>query len=83
MPEVEKVMKIPNAATNSLMAGVLMLGLSMASAQDIANPPDGELQKVELAAGLSQYGTEFDRIVPAVSDPIFSSLCMSSKYCNQ
>jgi hypothetical protein len=53
-------MKIPNSATNSLVAGVLMLGLSMASAQDIANPPDGELQKVELAAGLSQYGMEFD-----------------------
>ena len=53
-------MKIPYAATNSLMAAVLMLGLSMASAQNITNPPDGELQKVELAAGLSQYGMEMD-----------------------
>ena len=53
-------MKILVTATGSLIAGILMFALSMASAQEIANPPDGEVQKVELAAGLSQYGMEFD-----------------------
>ena len=53
-------MKTLTAATGSLIAGIFMFALSMASAQEITNPPDGEVQKVELAAGLSQYGLEFD-----------------------